>query len=121
MRRLLPDQASYRLLGETKTAEGKSLSRAYFVDNSNVIRGFAVPMEPGKNLWMNLWADKQWGGFHNLESIYLDDVVLTASPAEKTLTLYAYNDSDKGREICQGEEITLPDYKDLRKKSARPR
>jgi hypothetical protein len=116
MRRLLPDQASWRLLGESKTAAGKTLVRAYFADNNNIIRGFAIPMEPDKNLLVNLSSQQQWGGFYNLETIVLSDGNLPAHSGEKTLTLYAYSDS----EICQGEKIELPDYKDLRKKSARP-
>ena len=115
MRQLLPNQASWRLIGESKTAAGESLSQAWFVDNNNIIRGFAIAVEPGKNLLANLRADKQWAGFFNQEAIQLNTDVLAANVGEKALTLYAYNDNV----ICQGEKITLPDYRDLRKKSAR--
>jgi len=117
MRRLLPDQASWRLWGETKTEAGETLSHAWFVDNNNIIRGFAIPIEPTKNLLADLGSDKQWAGFLNLDTISLDGTTLAAGGDETSLTLYAYSDSDK--KICQGEKIVLPEYKDLRKKSAR--
>jgi len=105
MRRLLPDQAGYRLLGETLSDQGEIFSRAYFVDEKNIIRGFAIPMEPGKNILKNWWLNEQWAGFVNLDS----------STEQQSLTLYAYSDG----QICQGEKIELPDYKDLRKNAAR--
>jgi len=105
MRRLLPDQASYRLMGESESDHGKFFSRAYFVDEKNIIRGFAIPVQPDKNLIRSLFANPQWAGFVNLDT----------SQDQKSLQLYAYND----KSICQGEKIILPDYKDLRKKTAR--
>jgi len=105
MRRLLPDQAGYRLLGETLSDQGVVFSRAYFVDDKNMIRGFAIPMEPGKNILKNLWLNEQWGGFVNLDS----------SAEQQSLTLYAYSDS----QICQGEKIELPDYLDLKRQDLR--
>lgn len=115
VRQLLPDQASWRLVGESNTAAGDSLSQAWFVDHNNIIRGFAIPVEPEKNLLANLIADKQWAGFFNQEAIQLDKDVLAADIGEKALTLYAYND----KSMCRGEKIILPDYRDLRKKSAK--
>jgi hypothetical protein len=96
MRRLLPDQAAYRLWGETQSDQGKVISRAYFVDEKNIIRGFAIPIEPGKNILTNLFINEQWAGFVNLDS----------STEQQSLALYAYSDS----EICQGEKIELPGY-----------
>jgi len=96
MRRLLPHQAGYRLLGETQSNQGEIFSHAYFVDEKNIIRCFAIHMEPGKNILKNLSLNEQWAGFVNLD----------LSTEQKSLTLYAYSDS----KICQGEKIDLPEY-----------
>ena len=98
----MPEQAGYRLFGETLSDHGNVFSRAYFVDDKNIIRGFAIPMEPNKNILRGLFVNEQWAGFVNLDS----------SEEQKALMLYAYSNN----EMCQGEKIYLPEYKDIRKK-----
>jgi hypothetical protein len=96
MRRLIPDQAAYRLLGETQSEQGKDFSRAYFVDEKNIIRGFAVPVEPNKNIVKGLFEEEPWAGFVNLDK----------STIQNRITLYAYNN----KQICEGDKLELPEY-----------
>jgi hypothetical protein len=96
VRRLLPDQAAWRLWGESKTGAGGEISRMYFVDGNNIIRGYAIPVVPEKNILDNLSRPNQWVGFVNLDT----------SAEQDSLMLYGYN----GHVLCEGERIELPPY-----------
>jgi MFS family permease len=96
VRRLLPDQAAWRLWGESKTGVGGEVSRVYFVDEKNIIRGYAIPVVPEKNTLDNVFKPSQWVGFVNLD----------ASAEQDALTLYGYNN----HVLCQGDRIALPAY-----------
>src|SRR5690606_26247737 len=102
MRRLLPDQAAYKLTGEAQSDEGEKLSRVVFADSEGMIRGFAIPILASRDLWQSLREGKHWSGFVNLE----------AARDTQKLQAYAYND----RTICEPQAIELPAFQPFVKK-----
>ena len=100
LRKLLPDQAAWRIMG-TSTA-GDTFSSAYFVDHDNIIRGFAIPVVAERNVLRNLFVPQPWAGFVNLEN----------SKNRTSVFVVAYNN----RQRCTPVEIALPEYVTPRKK-----
>jgi len=102
MRRLLPDQAAYKLTGSARSSEGRELSRVYFADRDGIIRGFAIPILPSRDLWQSLQQGKQWSGFVNLGE----------GGEQQMLQAYAYGDGV----ICEPLTIELPAFQPFVKK-----
>lgn len=102
IRRLLPDQAAYKLTGSAQSGDGDILSRLYFTDSNGIVRGFAIPILPSRSLWQSLWQGKQWSGFINLDD----------AGDGKILRAYAYND----KVLCEPQMVELPAYQPFIKK-----
>lgn len=107
MRRLLPEQAAYKLTGTTRSANGRTLSQVYFVDDAGVIRGFAIPIVPSRSLWDSITQGRQWSGFVNLDGA-ADTQNLRVYAYEK-----AYGKADGKDVICEPLAISLPDHVEL--------
>jgi len=102
MRRLLPDQAAYKLTGTARSSNGHKLSWVYFVDGQDIIRGFAIPILSSRDLWESFQQGKQWSGFVNLDD----------ASEQPTLQAYAYGDGV----ICEPQAIELPAFQPFIKK-----
>lgn len=113
-RRLLPDQAAYKLTGHTQTESGKTLSKVYFVDEAGVIRGFAIPIQSSRSLWQSLQQGDDWSGFVNLDTAA--DAGNLQSSIQTSIQIYAYDDEN----LCAPQRVELPAYQPFVKKEKRP-
>jgi hypothetical protein len=102
MRRLLPDQAAYKLTGKANSHDGQKLSRVIFTDNEGIIRGFAIPIASSRDLWQSFREGNHWSGFVNLDE----------AGEKQKLQAYAYGDG----KICGPQSIELPIFQPFIKK-----
>lgn len=102
IRRLLPDQAAYKLTGTVRSSDGRTLSRMYFTDESGILRGFGIPVLSSRDLWESFRQGKQWSGFVNLDQ----------ASEKESLQAYAYDNTT----ICKPQTIELPAFRPFIKK-----